>query len=195
MEARSQRGRHLARVFVDDDGRRIGCYGGLVNGQVHVGHGGGGGAVREAEPDELARDAVERAARIGRALLDADRLHPGTRAILELRFRRDLAPERAAFGTATGRQRGCGNVAHLTDAAIGAFEQSRTRLETCEAWVDRLGSRLAASTAGAVELALGAQIAREAESLVDIAIERFRRHLSRVPAVVERRARRALTAA
>lgn len=217
MEAREKKGRHRANVIEERDPLsgeiRRHVYGGLVCGQVYVGSGDRFGA-KAPEIDRRALSAADRARRIDAALELAERLYPGTRETLTLRFRdpmkivgsdHDRIAVRAVFGLAgglSGRReleptagvrlnllRGAGNVAHLTAAAQAAYDDARTRKQTCAEWTDWLGEKLARKGCSAAERALGAMIARQADALVVLAIARFRACLSRVPGRVERGAR------
>lgn len=213
MEARSRQARHLPNVILERDpvsGQvRRHVYGGLVCGQVFVG-GGTHSSSSPKEPDRRALSASDRARRIDAAIELADRLHPGTREILELRFGApmkvldpasdDRVIVRGIFGVAGGQRsettgirrallRGNGSVAHLTDAAREAFERSRTARESCSEWVDWLGTKLARNGGSAAERTLAATIARESDTLVVVAIARFRACLCRVPERVLRGAR------
>src|SRR5207237_1234687 len=129
MEARSRRSQHA---------------GGLRCGPVYVGQ--GDGSVRLPDlPDEShpALVAVARERRIRAALAGAG---PDVELVLRLRFREPLPQCRIPFGldgSAARRarpidacigvrltpMRGVGNVAHLTRAAVDAWEAARARVD------------------------------------------------------------------
>jgi hypothetical protein len=208
MEARSARGRHLPTVVHDEDGRQVASYTGLRCGPVHV----RSAAVRSCRPPEYPEDrdpglrASEFARQVERSLAQ---LEPRDVLVLRLRFREPLPVSRVAFGRAPPsswrgalaagadhrqRERGCGNVAHLADAAHHAYERARTELPFVR-WLEHLGTRLVQVNAqGMVQARKGgtsvaaradaAEIARESEALVTVALGRFLRAYPRVPAAL-----------
>jgi hypothetical protein len=81
--------------------------------------------------------------------------------------------------------RGCGAVAHLTQAARAAYAKDRLRLRVrldVAGWVDRLGGRICQGEASEDEQALGRELRRQAEALVygeGGALDRYSRLLLR----------------
>jgi hypothetical protein len=163
-----------------------------------------------AEMNDAAMAAAARANRISAALREArwtptamftpPPLWPAD--VLQLRFREKLDECRFPFGVmgfAARRARpldvvrqvavrGCGNMAHLTPAALEAWGRTRTTL-SAPRWVDQLGRRLQqGKAADEGERTLGKLVAQQCAALELRALEAYARARQRVPDAVRRAA-------
>jgi hypothetical protein len=207
MDARECRRPHALRVIVERDefgGERRHVYGGLVNGQVYCGQG-DELRIRDPHPKTWRDPGLVAAGFAKRVELAFRDLEQNDVAVLRLRFREPLPAAWVCFGIAgaNGRRdrpsidgiavvarelpRGCGNVAHLTEAAQAAHAQARTQRDLVR-WLDALGSKADRGKLSPAESALVREIRRQAEALVSRALARFLRAFPRVPEQVRRRA-------
>ena len=145
------------------------------------------------EAEEILRlrfGEVLTAARAMFSAIDADRV----RATLHAAGAKDkVTRERVRLAAINRRaqfERGAGSVAHLTEAILSAYAAARTMLPV-ERWTDRLGQRLASSSASEAERALQLEVRRQCEKLVMTAWRRYQEQVGHVPDLVRRRARAA----
>lgn len=174
MEARSLRGQHARElrcgpVFVGSDKRHVDPHADFIDERaLHA-------AAKERRIRRALEDAGETSAHIlrlrYREILPVCRMPFGCVGGVEASFKRGRAPLKDAV--ARTLLRGAGNVAHLTPTARAAHRWSRSTRKI-GAWLDRLGAALCAKAPSPKDRALGAEVRREAEQLVNRAVDAYR---------------------